>query len=257
VVLLFDIGRWDGAMVEVEALMANMKESAAACCDLGIAAVVCFHRGETAMARRNLAAAVLPSHLIGNRVISPLALARSLDCEQRGALPAALAVLTAAFADTTQEIQVTDDLLADTVRLATKVGDSSTARAFADRAAVLATDSEIPHRLANALYCRGLVTRDATRLLAAAGRYRDASRPLLCAKALEAAAWTFADIDDRDQDQAALTRAVENLHLARRCCGRRPAPAIARPSLCVPQAGKLSARRPGHRRPWARDVADD
>ena len=61
--------------------------------------MICFHRGEVAAARRHLAAAVPHAKRIGNRVIGPLALARSLDREQAGALPEALAVLTAGFAE--------------------------------------------------------------------------------------------------------------------------------------------------------------
>jgi hypothetical protein len=59
------------------------------------------------------------------------------------------------------------------------------------------------------LYCRGLLDHDAARLLAAAERYDDASRPLLSAKALEAAAGAFVDDGDRGQARAAFTRAVE------------------------------------------------
>jgi hypothetical protein len=56
--LFFDTGRWTDALTEVEALHEDLKEPMAACCDLGIAAVICFHRGEIAAARRHLAAAV-------------------------------------------------------------------------------------------------------------------------------------------------------------------------------------------------------
>ena len=51
--------------------------------------------------------------------------------------------------------------------------------------------------------------RDAPRLLAAAERYDDAGRPLLRAKALEAAAERFVDTGDRGQARAAFTDAVE------------------------------------------------
>ena len=47
------------------------------------------------------------------------------------------------------------------------------------------------------------------RLLAAAQRYDDADRPLLRAKALEAAADHFVDADDRGQARDAFTQAVE------------------------------------------------
>ena len=159
--MLFETGRWDDALAEVEILPEDLKEPGAACCDLGIAAVICFHRGETAAARRHLAAAVPHAKRIGHRLIGPLALARSLDCEQDGALPEALAALTDAFDGNTEELEEIEDLLADAVRLATETGDLSTAQALAGHAAALAAESEIPHRQANALYCRGLLDHDA------------------------------------------------------------------------------------------------
>jgi DNA-binding CsgD family transcriptional regulator len=207
--LLFDTGRWDDAMAEVEVLHDGLKEPGAVCSDLGIAAVICFHRGEIAAARGHLAAAVPYAERIGSRVVGPLALARSLDCEYADALPEALAVLTAGFADDTEELDQIEDLFADAGRLATKTGDLGTATAIAGHAAALAAESDIPHRQANGLYCHGLLDHDATRLLAAAERYGDASRPLLSAKALEAAAGDFVCAGDRDQARAAFTRAVE------------------------------------------------
>jgi DNA-binding CsgD family transcriptional regulator len=207
--LLFDTGRWDDAMAEVEALHDDLKEHSAACCDHGIAAAICFHRGEIIAARGHLAAAAPRAQRIGNRVISPLALARSLDCEHADALPEALAVLTAGFADTKEDHDEIEDLFADAVRIATEIDDLDTAKALAGHAGALAADSEIPHRQANALYCRGLLDHDPTRLMAAAERYGDASRPLLSAKALEAAAGDFVRANDRDQARAAFTRAVE------------------------------------------------
>ena len=207
--LLFDTGRWDDALAEGEVQHGGLKEPAAACNDLGIAAVIYFHRGEIAVARRRLAAAVPHAKQAGNRVIGPLALARSLDCEQGDALPEALGVLTAGFADSTEELEESEDLLPDAVRLAMTIGDLDTAKDLAGHAAALAAESQIPHRQANALYCGGLLDHDATRLLGAAERYGDASRPLLRAKALEAAAGEFVGTDDRDQARAAFTGAVE------------------------------------------------
>ncbi len=207
--LLFDTGQWDDAMAEVQLLHDDLQEPGAACCEHGIAAVICFHRGEITAARGHLAAAIPYAKRIGNRVIGPLALARSLDCEHADALPEALAVLTAGFADHTEELDEGEDLFADAVRLATKIGDLGTARAIAGHAVALAAQSEIPHRQANALFCRSLLDHDAARLLGAAERYGDATRPLLSAKALEAAAGDFVCTGDRDQARAAFTRAVE------------------------------------------------
>ena len=207
--LLFQTGRWDDALAEVEILPENLKAPGTACCDLGIAAVIGFHRGEAGAARRHLAAAVPHAERLGHRLITALALARSLDCEHDGALPEALAALTDAFDGDTEEVEEIEDLLPDAVRLAAETGDLGTAQALANQAAALAAESEIPHRQANALYCRGLLEHDTPRLLAAAERYNDAGRPLLSAKALEAAAVHFVDADDRGQARDAFTRAVE------------------------------------------------
>jgi DNA-binding CsgD family transcriptional regulator len=207
--LLFQTGRWDDALAEVEIVPEDLKEPAADCCDLGIAAVIGFHRGEIGAARGCLAAAAPHAERLGHRLITSLALARSLDCEHEGALPEALAALTEAFDGNPEEVEEIEDLLPDAVRLATETGDLTTAQALASQAAALAAESEIPHRQANSLYCRGLLDHDASRLMAAAERYDDAGRPLLSAKALEAAAERFVDAGDRGQAREAFTRAVE------------------------------------------------
>jgi DNA-binding CsgD family transcriptional regulator len=90
-----------------------------------------------------------------------------------------------------------------------ETGDLSTAQTLASHTDALAAESEVPHRRANELYCRGLLDHDATRLLAAAERYNDAGRPLLSAKALEAAAEDFIRADDRTQAREAFSRAVD------------------------------------------------
>ncbi len=207
--LLFDTGQWDEAMIEVEVLHDDLKEPAVACCDRGIAAVIGFHRGEIAMARDRLAAAQPLAKTIGNRVIGPLALARSLDREQADSPSEALAVLTAGFADITEDLDEIEDLLADAVRLAMKTGDLSAAQTLTGHARDLAAGSDIPHRQANALFCQGLLDHDPKWLLDSAERYDKAGRPLLRAKALEAAAGDFLAADDRDQARAAFTRALE------------------------------------------------
>jgi DNA-binding CsgD family transcriptional regulator len=207
--LFFETGRWDDALVEVEIVPENLKAPDVACCDLGIAAVIGFHRGEVGTARRHLAAAVPHATRTGHRLIVPLALARSLDCEQDGALREALAALTDAFDGNTEELEGIEDLLADAVRIATRIGDLSTAVALASHADTLVAESEIPHRQAVALYCRGLLDHDGSRLLGSAERYGDAGRPLLRAKALEAAAGHFVDTGDRDQARTTFTRAAE------------------------------------------------
>ena len=205
--LLFDTGRWDEAMAEVEALPVEIKAPMEACLDLGIAAVIRFHRGEMAAAVRNLATAVTKAGRIGTQVIGPFTIARSLDREHAGAPADALAELLAGLVENAEELAEIEDLLPDAVRLAAGTGDRSIARALAVRAEAVAAGSKIPHQRANALYCRGLLQHDATLLLTAADRYGDAGRPLSCAKALEAAAGFCTG--KRDQAGAVIDRAVE------------------------------------------------
>ena len=207
--LLFDTGRWAEAMAEVEVLPVDVKVPMAACCDLGIAAVIRFHRGDLAAARANLAAAAPHAEKTGNQVIGSLLLARSLDRENAGGSAEALAVLTAGFAENAEELDEIEDLLPDAARLAMETGDLKAAERLAGHAVALSAGSEIPHRQANALYCRGLLEHDPGGLLNAAERYADAGRPLLSAKALEAAAAEFLGAEDRDQARAAFIRAVE------------------------------------------------
>jgi hypothetical protein len=63
----------------------------AASCDLGIAAAICFHRGDLTAARRHLADAAPYAERTGTQVIGPLLLARSLEHEHAGDPAAALA----------------------------------------------------------------------------------------------------------------------------------------------------------------------
>ena len=186
-----------------------LKEPGAACCDLGIAAVICFHRGDLTTARRHLTAAARYARRIGNRVVAPLALARSLDREVAGDARSALAVLTVGFTGNAEELDEIEELVADAVRLACESGDLATAETLTDHAEALGVSSGILHRQGNTLYCRGLLGHDPVRLLQAAQRYSDGGRPLLAAKALEAAARELVTVGDRDQARAAFTNAVE------------------------------------------------
>jgi DNA-binding CsgD family transcriptional regulator/tetratricopeptide (TPR) repeat protein len=207
--LMFDTGQWAAALAEVQALDDTLKEPGAACMDHSIAAVICFHRGDMTAARMHLDAAAPFARRIGDRVVAPLALARSLDCEIAGETRSALAVLTAGATGNAEELDEFEELVADAVRLACDIDDLGTAETLAGHAEGLADGSDIPHRQANMLFCRGLLGHDPPRLLQAAQRYSDGTRPLLAAKALEAAAGEFVAAGDRDQARTAFTDAVE------------------------------------------------
>jgi len=207
--LLFYTGQWDEAGTAVSALDDGSKDPGVACCDHGVAAVIAFHRGDVTTAQRHLAAAAPHAERIDGRVVCTLALARSLSAEQADALPAAVDALTTGLVNEAEELDEIEDLLPDGVRLAKKTGDLATAHSLAERAAGIAEDTQVPHRLANALYCRGLVEHDAGLLRRAADRYRDANRPLHVAQALEAAAGAAVDDGDRAAARAAFTSAFD------------------------------------------------
>jgi DNA-binding CsgD family transcriptional regulator/tetratricopeptide (TPR) repeat protein len=206
--LFFETGRWDDALAEIETLPTDLKEPGAACGELGTLAVISFHRNEAASAREHLSATGPHAGRVGERSIPPLILARSLDREQAGDLPGALTVLTAEFDGNPDDLGETEDLLMDAVRLALKIGDKWTAQTLTGRADTLASGSQIPHRQANALYCRGLIDRDAAVLLEAAQRLADAGRPLPRAKALEAAAECLVEVDERTPARLAFEQAI-------------------------------------------------
>ena len=91
--LLYQMGRWDDALAEMESMPEDLKEDGAVCTELGIAAVISFHRGDVPGARRHLATAAPYAARLKPRLVASLALARSLDYEYAGALPEALAAL--------------------------------------------------------------------------------------------------------------------------------------------------------------------
>ncbi|HEX7163138.1 MAG TPA: AAA family ATPase [Trebonia sp.] len=206
---LHEMGRWDDVLTEITVVPEDLKEHVAASCELAIAAQIAFHRNDPQAARRHLAAAKSLTERFGERPIPQLMIARSLDREQAGSLTEALAVLTAAFAGSPDDLGEIEELIGDAVRLAVKTEDKATAQAITAQATALAEGSEVPHRQANALYCQGMVDRDAFVLLAAAQRYADAGRPLPRAKALEAAAERLVEAEERTAARQAFQQAVE------------------------------------------------
>ncbi|UOZ03086.1 LuxR family transcriptional regulator [Amycolatopsis sp. WQ 127309] len=205
--LLLGTGRWDDALAEVDVVPDDLKDPSVACCDHGVAAIIHFHRGDGPAARKHLDVASPYSERIGGRVVESLARARSLAFEHDGLPERALAALTDALAGEDEG----EDLLADAARLAAATGDTRTAVEIDARVRKIAAGSTVPHRLALASYCHGLLELDAATLLQAADGYRDAGRPLSRAKALEAAAIAFAETrsDDRGSARAAFTYALD------------------------------------------------
>jgi DNA-binding CsgD family transcriptional regulator/tetratricopeptide (TPR) repeat protein len=192
--LLFDVGRWDDALAEID-LDSVPQNPVVECCDHGIAATIQLHRGR-AGARRHLVSAEQYVQRLGGQIIGPLTLAKSLAREQAGEPGEALTVLTDGMPDAVEEWEDATDLFADAVRLAITVGDWEAARTITERAEAAGLTSDVPHRRAVALHCRGLLDNDPVALLAAAEHYEAASRPLPRAQALEAAGVALANSDD-------------------------------------------------------------
>jgi DNA-binding CsgD family transcriptional regulator/tetratricopeptide (TPR) repeat protein len=204
---LLATGQWDDALVEVDVMPEELKGASVGCSDQGVAAVICFHRGEAARARRHLAAgAPYASRLVESVVAWPYTLARILDLELTGAREEALEVLAGTVDKDDADVS---PLLVDAVRLAIEIGDAALAAAAAARVKVFADRTATPHWHSAVLFSRGLLDRDPAMLLQSAERYQEAGLPLPRAQALEAAAAAFADVGDRSSMQAALTRAQD------------------------------------------------
>jgi ATP/maltotriose-dependent transcriptional regulator MalT len=194
--LLFDVGRWDDALAEIEVALGSSKDPAVECSQHSVAATIQLHRGDAGVSERHLAEAAEFAARMGNRVITARSLATSLRHEQAEAPSEALAVLMEALSDNVEEREEMADLFADAVRLAVSVGDTSVAQRLVQRAESMAATSPAPHRRAVAPHCRGLLDNDPERLLRAAEGYRTAGRPLPRAQALEAAAGLLAERGD-------------------------------------------------------------
>jgi DNA-binding CsgD family transcriptional regulator len=202
--LLFDVGRWDDAMAEIDTVTES-RDPTVECTDHGIAATIQLHRGEEA--DQHLNEAEQYAARMGDRVCGVLTLARSLDREQAEEPAEALAVLLDGLADTAEEVEQTADLLADAVRLAVTVGDHAAAQTVVNRAEAVAQSSTVPHHQAIAPHCRGLLEHDPSTLLQAAKHYQEAGRLLPQAQALEAAGVAMADCGDLAAARAHFTDA--------------------------------------------------
>jgi AAA ATPase domain len=203
---LFETGLWDDALAETAEVPLLMKEPAIACSDLGIGALISLYRGDQGAARDRLRAV---TQIAGpGQLIPQFLLARSLDQELAGDLPAALSILTGCLDGGTEEAGPAQEIVPDAVRLAVLIGDRGTARTLAAQSADFAAIGT-PTAQGNALYCQGLLDDAAALLLAAADRYHEAGRPLQRAKALDAAALANDRVGAHEQSRAAAASAAK------------------------------------------------
>ncbi|GIF49856.1 LuxR family transcriptional regulator [Asanoa ferruginea] len=192
--LLFESGRWDDALVEIDLALNVSKNPTTDSAQHAFAATIQLHRGD-ASSDRNLRAAERYFGKEEARMCRAFAIAKSLHMERDEKLDSALEVLLKGLADVPDK-EETVDLLADAVRLAIAIGDEHNAKSITEHAVAMGTDSPVPHRRAVAAHCLSLLNNDPAGLLEAANSYRAAGRPLPRAQALEAAALVLAERGD-------------------------------------------------------------
>jgi len=210
---LFEAGRWDDALAELDALFEPGADvlGTAAFGGRGVAALIAGHRDDRAGVAAHLrAAAELPELADYRRVFAVDLLRAKAVAAERDARPAdALALLTAAVTASDAGGPAELHWRVDLVRCALAAGDRPAAEATAARSEEAAALSGEPSMVAAARRCRGLVDGDLGLLGEAVAYYRTVTRPLELGQALEDVAVVRAAGGDLAAARAALGEAVE------------------------------------------------
>ncbi len=211
---LFDVGRWDDALAELEAVFDPGTDIEAALLTYchGIAALIASHRDERDRVGPHLraAAASLPALAGHNRIYGGTAnAAHATFAEREGRLAEAVAFWSATSAGREDNGELVP-WLPDLVRCALAVGDRQAALA----ATVSSEQQAALHerlRLAGAIAqrCRGLVDGDPAVLGVAVGYYRSVSRPLDLGQSLEDLAVVHAACGNPAAARSALAEAAK------------------------------------------------
>jgi DNA-binding NarL/FixJ family response regulator len=186
--LYFGYGRWDDALAELEQAAGLLSGPVLPLLVHGIGALIAGHRDDRAVADKHLRAgqdlAVTSAVARFNAVY--LLLARALAAEQAGQGAAAAALLGECLEPgIAEELPSLYLMLPTLARLALACGDQALAARAAEAAAAEAATEPLPDKEAAAGFCRGAVGGEAAAVLAAAGYYGRAGRPLEQAQALE------------------------------------------------------------------------
>jgi DNA-binding CsgD family transcriptional regulator/tetratricopeptide (TPR) repeat protein len=193
----FEAGQWDDALAELE-LAVGSDPGADSSLAHGLIALIAGYRDDGDVAQEHLGAV---SEQGVRAAASPstshyLHLARAVAAERAGRPGVAVAVLAACLAPgAAMSMPARHLLLPALVRLALAIGDAHTAASAAQAAADEAEREPLPVKGAVADHCRGLLTADPARVLAAAAYHGSAGRPLRCAEALTDAAVLLASRD--------------------------------------------------------------
>jgi DNA-binding CsgD family transcriptional regulator/tetratricopeptide (TPR) repeat protein len=211
--LAFQLGDWDDALAELDALASRTDLGSRpydAVLIHGITALVAGHRDDQRTGTRHLNA--LPDDMervVFKRLNSGYALmARAVALEQSSRRDEAVATLKVLLAPAYDGLENRSSLLPTLVRLALDAGDVPTTQAAVAAADTVARDRPLPRATAASRWCRGLHEADPEQVLAAAAYFRTAGRLLELGNALEDAALLQAAANDRDAARDAMAEAL-------------------------------------------------
>jgi DNA-binding CsgD family transcriptional regulator len=212
--LHFEFGEWDDALAELESAVGASDYVTLRVMVHGIFALIAGHRGDRETAAKHLRAVEDVDLLSGSDIWMNsfwVLLGRSLAAEQEGRVAEATAVLAQCLAPRfAVDMQADYRLLPALTRLALAGGDRETAAAAARLAETEAQREPLPFMTAVANHCLGLVAGDPAPVLASAGHFLAAGRPLYRAQALEDAAVLEADRGELAGARRSLAEAVRS-----------------------------------------------
>ncbi|HEV2372155.1 MAG TPA: AAA family ATPase [Streptosporangiaceae bacterium] len=192
----FQTGRWDEALTVLETVAELPGSDYMLDLLHGLSAMVAGHRDDRQAAARHLAAVTDGDFGSTNTRLNAHVLlrARALAAEQAGGPGESVRVLARCLdPDMTADMHDRYVLLPQLARAAQAAGDAATAAAAAKAAGEEAELAQLPVCAAAAQWCQGLAERDPEPVLAAAGYYESAGRPVDQAQSLEDAAWLLAE----------------------------------------------------------------
>ncbi len=205
-------GKWDEALTVLETVAGISDNQAVPISRHGHFALIAAHRGQWQVADEHLAAVrdqALGTVAQRNMAYSLLR-ARAMAAERAGGPADAVTVLARCLDPAIAEDMAERYLLLPSLtRAALDAADPATAAAAAQAAAQEAEREPLPARAAAARWCRGLADGDPQPLLAVAGYYQAAGRPLDQAQSLEDAAALLASRGDLAAARRAFTTAAQ------------------------------------------------
>jgi len=201
----YELGNWDEALAEAD-LPEDMDEPLNQRTVHHVVAIIAFHRGDPATAKRRLAAARRLEARI--RPHAQWIMTTALEREVAGDPRAALDVLSAGLLEYSGQLNILP-WLADAARLGVESGDRQNAAAATAEAEALAAAAQVPSRAATAALCRGILDADPQLVLHAADGFAEAGRPLEEAQAQEAAADLLAKRGDLAAARAPFIAALD------------------------------------------------